>query len=381
VQPSPTPANAGPHSSRGLWLLLIVAAGVPISLLWDFSWESTVGIDLFWSPPHALTYVAMAMAGVGAMTLISFSSRLSISRDAIRLGRIEAPLGSWLVMWSALAFATAVLFDRWWQSAYGLGAGIWHPPQILKAVAFFSVVLGVWLLALAAQNESGFPAAATRCSLAGGLALALINIVTLTSSYPNQQHSASFYKVACAAYPIVLVALARSGRARWPAAIGALTYNAIICGMVWLLPLVPARPQVGPIYNQLDHLMPPPFPLLIIVPALVIDLLLRKVRWPAWRGIDWLQAIALGCAFFICFLCAQWIFAKFLLTPSADNWFFAGGGKHWPFFLKINPPARAMFWKFAPDQMDLGNSAIALGLSMIAARLGLWLGAWMARVR
>src|SRR5262245_957749 len=51
-------------------LLLIAAALVPISLLWDFSWESTVGIDLFWSWPHVATYLAVAFAGSIALTLV-----------------------------------------------------------------------------------------------------------------------------------------------------------------------------------------------------------------------------------------------------------------------------------------------------------------------
>jgi hypothetical protein len=361
--------------------LLIAAAGVPVSLLWDFSWESTIGIDRFWAPPHALTYAAIVLAGAGAMALLSVRNGLTPRPYALRLGRFEGPLGGWLVMWGALAFGTAVVFDRWWQSAYGLGAGIWHPPQILKAIAFFAVVGGVWLLSVSAQNESGAGnGAVTPGPITGGLILAMIHVVTLTLSYPNQQHSASFYKIACVTYPIVLAALARAGRWHWSATAGAMVYMAVVSAAVWLLPLVPGRPEVGPIYNSLTHLMPPPFPLLLIVPALAMDGLMHRVRWPAWRGVSWLQMAVLGVAFFITFLFTQWIFAEFLLTPAADNRFFAGGGRHWPFFLKINPPARVGFWE-GPDQMNGNNVLVALGLSLIAVRLGLWLGGAMARMR
>ena len=385
MQPPPAAvSDAAPVSRRGVWLLLAAAVGVPVSLLWDFSWESTVGIDQFWSPPHAFNYAAMALAAAGAVSLVSVGKRTTApEHGAIRLGRFAAPLGAWLVLWSALAFGTAVLFDRWWQSAYGLGAGIWHPPQMLKATAFFTLLLGVWLLAPAAQNTPGekgqigtalFP-------LAGGLVLALINIVTLTASYPNRQHSASFHQIACATYPIVLTALAAAGRRRWTTTVGAGAYMLVVGLMVWLLPLLPARPLTGPIYNALDHLMPPPFPLLLLVPALAMDLVLKKFRWPEWRGVSWVQAGALGFAFFFCFLITQWFFAEFLLKPAADNWFFAGGGRHWPFFLKINPPARVIFWDASPDNLSGRSALVALALSIIAARLGLWLGAWMARVR
>jgi hypothetical protein len=363
-------------------LLLAGAFALPVSLLWDFSWESTVGIDKFFAPPHVLTFAAMLMAAVGAAGLMFFPARgTSALPGSIQLLRVSAPPGAWLVAWGALAFATAVLFDRWWQSAYGLGAGIWHPPQMLKATTFFATLAGVWFLGSAAQRDSN-PASAWAAWLfpfAGGLLLVLIAIVTITQSYPNRQHSASFHQIACATYPLVLAALAGGGRTRWPATTGALVYFVVTGAMVWLLPLIPARPLTGPIYNPLDHLMPPPFPLLLVVPALGMDLLLKKIRWPERRGADWLQAGALGLMFFLIFLITQWVFAGFLLSPAADHWFFAGGGKHWPFFLKISPAARVAFWETGADVMNGAGALRALGLALIAVRLGLWLGAWMKR--
>ena len=365
-----------------MWLLILAAALVPVSLLWDFSWESTVGVDLFWSPPHTLTHAAMALALVGAVALMRRRSA-GAAAGASRIGPVAAPLGGWLVAWGALAFLTAVLSDRWWQGAYGLQAGIWHPPQMLKAVAFFAMTGGAWLAAAAAQNEPGANPmlAPAWLSGAGGCVLALITIVTLTASYPNQQHSASFYKTAGATYPLVLAALARAGRLRWSATVAALVYTGILAGMVWLLPRFDARPLTGPVYNPLDHLMPPPFPLLLLVPALAMDWVVKKIRWPEWRGLGWLQAGALGLAFCIPFFAAQWVFAEFLLSPKADNWFFAGGGRHWPFFLKISPSARVAFWNSPGDLLNWNSALLAAAFSVIAARLGLWLGAWMARVR
>ena len=47
--------------------------------------------------------------------------------------------------------------------------------------------------------------------------------------------------------------------------------------MLLVLPLFPAQPLLGPIYVQVDRFMPPDFPLLLVVPALAIDLLMRRV--------------------------------------------------------------------------------------------------------
>ena len=366
-------------------LLWLAATGIPVSLLWDFSWESTVGIDLVWAAAHVATYFAVALAGVTALGLVFATTSLGAVRaGGVRLARWHAPLGVWITVWGAVAFAAAVLFDRWWQSAYGLSAGIWHPPQIFKAVAFFAIVAGVWLFCLHRQNRSADennPGGAVAFAGAGGFLLALITVVTLTSCYPNRQHSASFYKLACGTYPIVLVALATAGKFRWSATVASLSYSGVICAMVWMLPLFPAKPQVAPIYNPLDHMMPPPFPLLLIVPALGLDALLRIFPWPEHRGRSWIRAGAAGLVFFTLFIGAQWIFAEILLMDVADNWFFAGGGRHWPFFLKIDPLARQSFWETRQDEFNFTSALAAAGLAVVAAGVGLWLGEWMKRLR
>jgi hypothetical protein len=297
-----TPSSAG-------WLLLFAAVGIPLSLLWDFSWESTIGIDLVWSPPHAANYLAIALAGGIALAMAFITTRAE--GDGVRVGRWRAPLGAWITLWGAGAFLVAVIFDRWWQACYGLAAGIWHPPQLLKAVAFFAVTAGVWL-GCARQERRGGTAA---FALAGGAVLALIFVVTLAASLANRQHAATFYQIACGSYPLVLVALAVAGKSRFSAATGALAGMLIAGAMVWLLPLFPASPQVPPIYHPRDHLLPPPFPPLLFVPALALDALLRV--FPKRTARPWSQAIEAGVAFFVIFVAVQWPFAQFLLITGS----------------------------------------------------------------
>ena len=277
-------------------------------------------------------------------------------------------------------FVAAVLFDRWWQAGYGLAAGIWHPPQILKTAAFFAVAGGAWLTAAQAQNQ-GRRNSAGQFAAAGALLLVLISVVTLVPSYPNRQHAAAFYQLACGTYPAVLAALAVAGRGRWPATTAALLHLAVMGLAVWVLPLVPAHPQVAPIYNPRDHLMPPPFPLLLVAPALAVDALLRWFPGREQRFADWRRAVECGLVFFAVCTAVQWCFAAFLLTPAADHWFFAGGGRHWPFFLKIDARSKVTFWHLGRDEINLASGLVTAGLAIAAARLGLWLGAWMKRVQ
>ena len=117
-------------------------------------------------------------------------------------------------------------------------------------------------------------------------------IITEYASRPNHMHSPLFYQVAGGAFPIFLVAFARSGRLRFPATTTAAVYAAIILAMMWILQLFPAQPKLAPIYNAVTHMVPPHFPLLLVVPALAIDFLLAR----GGRRHDWLMSIAVGVA-------------------------------------------------------------------------------------
>lgn len=347
--------GCAPVGGKCAHLLLLAAVAVPLSLLWDLSWESTVGVDSLWAPPHLATYAAVTLAGFGALGQFGVG---------VRLGKLRAPLGAWVALWGAVAFVAAVLFDRWWQAGYGLAAGIWHPPQLVKAVAFFAVAFGAWW-------------ARPRSAIGGACVLAMIAVVTLAENFPNRQHAAFFHQIACAAYPLVLVALAIAGRSRFTATTAALAAMLLQAAMTWLLPLVPGSPLTGPIYNPREHLWPPPFPLLIVVPALAFDVLLRVLPRKAGRG----QTVELGVVFFFSFVSVQWAFAKFLLSPAAEGGFFAGGGKEWPFFLRFAPGAQTQFWPVAGGEFNTTNALIALALAVLSARIGLALGEWMKRLQ
>ncbi len=332
-------------------LLLLAAVAVPLSLLWDFSWESTVGIDRVWAWPHVLTYAAVAMAGLAAVWMIL------CGKNGVVIFKLRAPVGAWLALWGAVAFVAAFAFDRWWQAGYGLAAGIWHPPQMAKAAAFFTIAFGAWWCVP---------------RWGGGAVVAMIATVSLAHGFANRQHDAFFYQLACGTYPLVLAAVSVSCGGRFPATRAALLGMGIHLAAVWILPLIPGSPVTGPIYNVRDHLLPPPFPPLIVLPALVFDWLIA-----ARKDTDWRAAMETGFAFFAIFAVAQWRFAEFLLSPAADHWFFAGGGKHWPFFLRISEDMRTTFWP--GEILDIKNTAIAIALALGSSRIGLWLGAWLSR--
>ena len=57
-----------------LWFGAFALTLIPISLLWDFSWESSIGVDRFWSPPHLATHAGVWLSGLlGARLLFVFT--------------------------------------------------------------------------------------------------------------------------------------------------------------------------------------------------------------------------------------------------------------------------------------------------------------------
>jgi hypothetical protein len=137
--------------------------------------------------------------------------------------------------------------------------------------------------------------------------------------------------------------------------------------------------MLGPIDNPVDHMVPPLFPLLLIVPAAAVDWLLRR---PGLRGKttnDWLLAVGLAAAFLALFFAAQWPFAEFLLSPASRNWFFAGD-MQWSY--GDGPGAyRYVFWQLDEDPVTPAGLGAALLLAILSTRVGLWWGSWMSRVR
>jgi hypothetical protein len=213
-----------------------------------------------------------------------------------------------------------------------------------------------------------------------GVLLVMASIILTEKSYPNAQHQGSFYRMCALTYAFYLSIAARASRGRWGATLAAAIYMAIMCGMVWILPLFKARPLLAPIYLQVDHMVPPVFPFLLIVPAILMDVVNQRFGAKRTFLSDSLCAAFLGTVFLAAFLAAQWNFSAFLLTKSADNWFFAGGHQ-WPYFIPISE-WRGRFWGATNGEwLTWTGACVALGYAMVSARVGLGLANWMRRVQ
>lgn len=384
-------AEAPPVQGTAGWPLhavLFSSVCIVVGLLWDISWHKTIGRDTFWTLPHLLEQLGAIVAGLSCGWLVlhtTFAGTTDARASSVRFWGFRGPLGAWVTIWGTFVMITSAPLDNWWHNAYGLDVKIVSPPHMVLALGMISIQLGAMLMLLAAQNRATTPAEIRRLgwgyALAGGVLVAMVaTLITEYAARANDMHNTLFYQVAGGAFPIVLVAAARSGRLRFPATSGAAVYFAILLAMIWILQLFPAQAKLAPIYNPVTHMVPGEFPLLLFVPALAIDMMLAKVG----RRHDWLLAAALGTSFVALLLLVQWFFGMFLISPHARNWFF--GADQWPYF--VQPGSwQYRFWRIPKD--SAGNFSlplfarglgIAALIAMLSARIGLWWGNGMSRV-
>jgi hypothetical protein len=368
--------------SRAPWsvyAVLFASLSVILGVIWDISWHRTIGRDTFWTPAHMAIYLGGVVAGLtcGWVALTTtFGGATAPRESSVRFWGFRAPLGAWVCIWGAFAMLTSAPFDDWWHNAYGLDVKIISPPHMVLAAGIAAIQCGAMLIALAWQNRAiGDRRQLGRLFLFGaGLLLLLVATVATEHTQRWDMHQAHFYEVSAGAFLFFLLSASRASIARWPATTIAATYTGLTLFMLLLLPLFPAQPLLGPIYVQVDRFMPTDFPLLLVAPALAIDV---TMHWLRGRVNDWVLAAAVAVVFVVVFFAVQWPFAEFLMTPYARNWFFIS--HRMPY--SADPVIQARWYVLKPADNLVRGLAIAVAVGYASSRLGLWWGNWMARVQ
>ena len=365
-----------------LYAVLFSSVAIVVGLIWDISWHRTIGRDTFWSPPHVLEQLAAVVAGSSCGWVVlqmTFRGSPADQATGVRFWGFRGPLGAWVCIWGTLMMIASAPFDNWWHNAYGLDVEIISPPHMVLAWGMIAIQIGAMLTALARQNRAS-PGEQRRLSLlysvsAGILLTMHATVIMEYAAFPNHMHSALFYRVTALGIPLILVATSRPSRLRWPATTTAAIYMGVILAIMWTLQLFPATPRLAPIYNAVTHMVPPPFPLLLVVPAILIDLLMRRFKGTS----DWLLAPVLGLTFVAIMLAVHWWWAEFLLSPAARNFVF--GADQWDYFNRLGD-WRYQFWTAERGFRDMARGlAIAAVTAVVSARAGLWIGRGMARVQ
>jgi hypothetical protein len=382
---SPTRAARAP-----VLAVLFASTSVVVGVLWDISWHSSIGRDTLFSPPHLAIYLGGVVAGIACGWYVLYTTFVGMPEDraaSVSFWKyFHGPLGAWMCIWGAIAMLTSAPFDDWWHNAYGLDVKILSPPHAVLAAGILAIQLGAMFMVLAAQNREardGEPSN-PRSRLHGWMfgyaaGLVLLNFAIMGTEYTFRifQHGTLFYQIAAAAFVLPLTMAAVAGRVRWPATTAALTYTGVLLAMHFILPLFPAEPKLAPVHFRLEQFVPPQFPLLLVVPAVLIDLLVRRWR----QGSDaWPLAAGVAAIFLVSFVAVQWPFADFLQSEHAHNFIFKQHLR--PYMVPENSlGVTGEYYRPAAGLELFRGLVIALGIGVLSARLGLGWGRWMSGVR
>ncbi len=189
-------------------------------------------------------------------------------------------------------------------------------------------------------------------------------------------HSVTAYIAMGIALPLAFAMLSQASRYKWAATTAAAVYMIIAIAEILIFPLFPAQPKLGPVFNPVTHLIPAKFPILIIVPAIALDLLWQRTS--AWK--PWKVALVSGFLFVAVLTIIEWPFASFLLSKASENRFF--GTIYFDYNSRPNGYDRLRLF-FEPDN----GAVLYWGLlraaiyGSISTWIGLSFGRWMRSVQ
>jgi hypothetical protein len=373
-----------------LYATVFASLCVAVGINWDISWHMSIGRDGLLSPPHLAIYLGALVSGLFSgyeVLRISFWGSAQEKDRSVRFwGIFYGSLGALFCIWGAMAMLTSAPFDDWWHNTYGLDVTILSPPHTVLALGIIMVQFGAIISVLSVINQS--MASGTLADqkkkvlkvlfvLSAGFLLCMV--YTLFSEYlrRDSMHNVLFYQVSALAFPIFLVAVSKAYPGKWGATLMATVYTFFMMVMTWILPLFPAEPLLGPIMNPITHFQPYHFPVLLVVPALGIDIILHRLT----NLNRWLQALAIAAVFVLSFMAVQWPFGDFLMSPAARNWFFAQ--ESWYYGLDPNAPFR---YNYLPHRVSSGSAlvqgtALAIALAFVSSRIGISWGRWMKQIQ
>jgi hypothetical protein len=327
-------------------------------------------------------YLCGMLAGIafGHVIISTTFSKSSPLRDSsVHIWGFRAQLGAFIASWGGITMLTSAPFDNWWHKAYGLDIQIISLPHIVLLIGVYAVILGTLTLIAGQMNRStgkGRTVCVWLFLYVSGIMLTTLMAMLMELTIRPCLHWSSPYIWVSALAPTVMIVASRTAGARFAATFVAGFYTFVNIFLILFLPLFPAEPKLGPVYQQVTHFIPPQFPLLLIVPALALDLLLQHTK--SWR--PWTTAVAGSLLFVTVLLAVEWPFASFLMTPTSRNRFF--GTMYFDYNL---PPdsysARNIFFDAESVAAFCSGILIAITACIASIRFGISRGNWLASVK
>jgi hypothetical protein len=366
-----------------VWCGLLGVTSVVVGLYWDISWHMSIGRDTFWTPAHMaiqLGGILVALTSVYLIFSTTWGNNAAAKAASVKVWGFRGPLGAFLACWGGVVMVTSAPFDNWWHTSFGLDVEIVSPPHMVLGLGIMGVAIGALLLLVSWMNRAEGDAHIRLRRLylyLGGVILSLHWVLLSEYAGGDQMHSPEFYRALSLGVPLILVTLARASGYRWGATAVAAIYTAWVLAQLWVMPLFPATPKLGPVFTNVTHMVPLEFPTLIIFPAIAVDFLLNH-----FAGKNkWTLALMLGFTYLGIMLLVHWQLGDFLISPAARNWVF--GQNYFPYMQ--SPSDYHYQWEFVDRAPTLGlffrGIGIALITAIIGSRIGLAAGDALHRLR
>jgi hypothetical protein len=382
----PLPASAQTHATTArvpwpLWVGAAAITSIVFGLYWDISWHMTIGRDTFWTPAHLAIQFGALLAALSCGYLIlhtTFAGDPSARDASVRVWGLRGPFGAFLAAWGGATMMISAPFDNWWHDSFGLDVQIVSPPHMVLATGIFFVGIGTLVLMAGPKNRAEGIAKVWLERLFLYIASVLLTLYLILSiEYTDfaDMHTSGFYRVVSYGTPLMLVAIARGSGLRWAATKAAVFYFVVCVLGVWIFPLFPAHAKLGPVYTNVTHMVPLQFPLLMFAPALVIDWLVQHMK----DRNKILLAVAAGSVFLAVTIAVHWQYARFMISPLAQNWVF--GTTYFPY---MQPPSSYhVFYEFfhEPAKVFWQGLGMAWITAVISAAIGLQCGDWLGRLK
>lgn len=266
---------------------------------WDVGHHATLGRESFWIPPHIPIYAGTALFFYASLCGLLLTRRRARSFRAALATR--AGQGFAVAMLGSLVQVGAAPLDDLWHRLYGIDVTVWSPPHLMGMAG---ALLGIYGMTCALG--AGLPRGERR----GPPTIAEVNVVLLFAAalslsmfalgrldFRLEMRDALFYPLLAA--PLSAIPLVAA--ARYIGRFGAATAVALFYTVFRIITMQ--------IFVGMDAFENPAPPILLLAPALAVDLALLATKG---RGVL-LAALIFGPALVF----GEWAFRT---TLSFPNW-------------------------------------------------------------
>jgi hypothetical protein len=275
---------------------------------WDIQWHSFIGRDRTLIPPHLMMLSGVTLSGISGLLTVLIESwwarrNTIIARYSVGFAHLfSAPLGAYIVGYTALTAAVAFPLDAYWHALYGIDVAIWAPFHIMFVASMGIVALGAaYMLGSAAHLAArrGPAGSGTRRAATLGVVLAMATVLSLfTLLLFDALESKNFVDLgflSISVFPLLsgllaaftLVAAASAVPWRWAATAVSVCYL-VLAGIMAVF-VQPATDWLLSV-ERLTYRDAPPFTSVValewfltpVVVAVLIDVIMHRARRKQW---------------------------------------------------------------------------------------------------